>query len=165
MLLQPRFGALQLLLFQKLKSPLKGKRFQTIHEIQENTMGQLMATRRTVWGLKVLILEGTEVSWSYVQCFLYLVCSSINVSVFHRTWLDTFWTDHFIHTQTYLHMCVLLLFVLITREICQNILSRVPILNNQTKISLEGGLYHGLINRRFIWASPGTSELTKEAVF
>ena len=31
-------------LFPKLKSPLKGKRFQTIDEIQENTMGQLMVT-------------------------------------------------------------------------------------------------------------------------
>ena len=38
-------------------------------------------------------LNGTEVSWSYVQCFLYLVFSSINVSIFHITWLDTFWTD------------------------------------------------------------------------
>ena len=30
-------------LFPKLKSPLKGKRFQTIIEIQENMMGPLMA--------------------------------------------------------------------------------------------------------------------------
>ena len=30
-------------LFPKLKSPLKGKRFQTTSEIQKNTMGQLMA--------------------------------------------------------------------------------------------------------------------------
>ena len=30
-------------LFPKLKSPLKGKRVQTVDEIQENTMGQLMA--------------------------------------------------------------------------------------------------------------------------
>ena len=30
-------------LFPKLKSPLKGKRYQTINEIQENMMGQLMA--------------------------------------------------------------------------------------------------------------------------
>ena len=30
-------------LFPKLKSPLKGKRFQSVDEIQENTMGQLMA--------------------------------------------------------------------------------------------------------------------------
>ena len=38
-------------------------------------------------------LKGTEASLSHVQCFLYLVSSSINVSVFHITWLDTFWTD------------------------------------------------------------------------
>ena len=35
-------------LFPKLKSPLKGKSFQTIDEIQENMTGQLMATGRTV---------------------------------------------------------------------------------------------------------------------
>ena len=38
-------------------------------------------------------LKGTEVSLPYVHCFLYLVFSSINVSMFHSTWLDTFWTD------------------------------------------------------------------------
>ena len=37
-------------LFSKLKSPLKGKRFQTISDIQENTMGQLMEIGRTMWG-------------------------------------------------------------------------------------------------------------------
>ena len=68
--------------FPKLKSPLKGKRFQTIDEIQENTEGQLMATRRTVWSPKMPTSKGTEVSLSYVQCFLKLVSSSINVSVF-----------------------------------------------------------------------------------
>ena len=57
-------------LFPKLKSPLKGKRFQTIHEIQENMMGQLMAIGRTVWGPKVPTLKGTEMSLSYIQCFL-----------------------------------------------------------------------------------------------
>ena len=85
-------------LFPKLKSPLKGKRFQTTDEIQENTMGQLMATGRTVWGPKVPTLKGTEAWLSYVQCFLYLVSSSINVSIFHSTWLDAFWPD-----LTYLH--------------------------------------------------------------
>ena len=30
-------------LFPKLKSPLKGKRFQAVNDIQENIMGQLMA--------------------------------------------------------------------------------------------------------------------------
>ena len=35
-------------LFPKLKSPLKGKRFQTVNEIQENTTGKLMVTERPV---------------------------------------------------------------------------------------------------------------------
>ena len=35
-------------LFLKLKSPLKGKRFQTIDGIWENMMGQLMVLGRTV---------------------------------------------------------------------------------------------------------------------
>ena len=68
-------------------------RFQTISEIQENTTGQLMAIGGTVWGPKVPIFKGTEVSLSYVQCFLYPVSSTINVSVLHIAWLDTFWTD------------------------------------------------------------------------
>ena len=59
-------------LFSKLKSRLKGKRFQTIDEIQENMRGQLMGIRRTVWGPRVPTLKGTEVSLSYIQCFLYL---------------------------------------------------------------------------------------------
>ena len=69
--------------FPKLKSALNGKRFQTTNEIQENMLGHLMAIGRTVWGPKVLTLKGTEASLSYVQCFLYLVSSSINVSIFH----------------------------------------------------------------------------------
>ena len=77
-------------LFPKLKSPLKGKRFQIIDEIQENTTGQLMAIGRTVWGPKVPPLKGTETSLSFVHCFLYLVSPSINVSTFHITWLATF---------------------------------------------------------------------------
>ena len=73
-------------------TPLKWTRFQTVDEIQDNKRGQLMVMGRTVWGAKVPTLKGTEVSLSYVQCFLYLV-SSINVSIFHTTWLDTIWTD------------------------------------------------------------------------
>ena len=80
-------------IFPKLTSPLKGKRFQTIDVIQENMIGQLMAMWRTVWGPKVPILKGTEESLSYVQCSLYFVSPSINVSIFHITWVDTFWTD------------------------------------------------------------------------
>ena len=60
-------------LFPKLKSPLKGKRFLTVNEIQENVMGQLMAIGTPGWGPKVPTLKGTEASLSYVQYFLYLV--------------------------------------------------------------------------------------------
>ena len=35
--------------------------------------------------LKVINLKGTELSLTYVQCFLYLVSSSIIVSIFHIT--------------------------------------------------------------------------------
>ena len=69
--LQPRFG--DFWLFPKLKSPLKGNRFHTIDEIQENMMGQPMAIERIVWGSKEPTLKGTEASLSYVQCFLCLL--------------------------------------------------------------------------------------------
>ena len=59
--------------FPKQKSHLKGKGFQTIDEIQENTTGQLMAIGRTLWGPKLSTLKGTEASSSYVQCFSYLL--------------------------------------------------------------------------------------------
>ena len=71
--LQPRLAPCDFWLFPKLKSPLKGKGFQTIDEIQENMTGQLMVIGWTVWGPNVPTLKGTEVSLSYVQCFLYLV--------------------------------------------------------------------------------------------
>ena len=89
----PDFAPCEYWLFLKLKSLLKGKRFQTISEIQENKTEQLMEIGRTVWGLKMATLQGTETSVAYVQCFFYLVSSSINVSICHSTWLGTFWTD------------------------------------------------------------------------
>ena len=79
--------------FPNLKSPLKGKRFRTVCEIEENMVGQLMAIGRTMWGPKVPTLKGTEASLSYVWCFLYIVSPSINVFTFYITCLDTFWTD------------------------------------------------------------------------
>ena len=87
-------------LFPKLKSPLKGKRFQITDEIKENMMGQLMAIPtedfaecfeewKRCWENCVrsqgAYFEGTEVSLSYIQCFLYHISSSVNVSIFHIT--------------------------------------------------------------------------------
>ena len=90
--LQSRFGTLQLLVFPKTTSPLKGKRFQTVSEIQENTTSSWWQLGE-LWGPKLSTLKGTKVSLSCEQCFLYLLFSSISVSIFHITWLDTFWTD------------------------------------------------------------------------
>ena len=42
--------------------------------------------------------KGSEAPLSCVQCFLYLVSSSINVSIVHITCLDTFWTDLLTHS-------------------------------------------------------------------
>ena len=72
-------------LFPKLKSPLKGKRFQTINEIQENTTGKADGDWKNCVRSKSATLKGTEVLLSYVQRFLYFVSSSINVSIFHIT--------------------------------------------------------------------------------
>ena len=93
-------------LFPKLKSPLTRKRFQTVYEIQENTIRQLVAIRRIMWGPNVPTLKGTEASLSHVQCFLYLISSSINVSIFLSVWLDTLWTDYthiYIYIQIHTH--------------------------------------------------------------
>ena len=86
-------------LFPKLKSPLKGKSFQSINETQENMTGQLMETGRTVWGPKVPTLKGTEASLSFV-------------SIFHITWLETFSTD-LIHMLSVGTVCLVFLLVVI----------------------------------------------------
>ena len=90
---KPHLASCDFCLSPKPKAPLKRKRFQTVDEIQKNMTGLLMATGRIVWGPKVPTLKRTEAPSSCVQWFLYLVSSSINVSIFHITWLDTFWTD------------------------------------------------------------------------
>ena len=54
-------------IFPKLKSPLKGKRFQTVDEIQENTTGQLMVIGRTVGDPKMPTLKGTVYADTFCQ--------------------------------------------------------------------------------------------------
>ena len=44
----PDLASCNFCFFPKVKSPLKGKRFQTVDEIQENTTGQLMVIGRIV---------------------------------------------------------------------------------------------------------------------
>ena len=64
----PDLVSCDFLLFLKLKSPLKGKRFQTINEIQENMMGQLMMTERAVWVPSCLLWRGLR-----LHCPMYSV--------------------------------------------------------------------------------------------
>ena len=63
-------------LFPKLKSPLKGKRFPTVDEIQENTTGQLMAIGRTMWGANVPTLKGLKCHCPMynVSCIFFKKC-------------------------------------------------------------------------------------------
>ena len=73
--------------FPRLKSPLNGKRFQTVDEIQENRTAESNSTKifgRVIWAVQGMLqelcvqlyqgtcFEGSEVSLSYVQCFLCL---------------------------------------------------------------------------------------------
>ena len=91
--LQPRFGAMWLLAFPKTKITFEREEISD-HQWDSGKYSRTTdGDGRTVWGPKVPTLKGTEALLSYVQCFLYLVSSSINVSIFHITWLDTFWTD------------------------------------------------------------------------
>ena len=90
--LQPRFGALQLLAFSKTKVTFEREEISD-HQWDSETYDQAADSDwETVWVSKGPTLKGTEVSLSYVQCFLYLVSSSINVSIFHSIWMDTSWT-------------------------------------------------------------------------
>ena len=86
---QSRYGALWLLAF--LKTKITFEREEILDLRWDSEKYHRAADWRTVWGPKVPTLKGT-LSLSYVQCFFYLVSSSIKVSIFHITWLNTFWT-------------------------------------------------------------------------
>ena len=88
--LQPWFGALRLLPFPKTKITFErgeisdhqwnsGKHDRAAYGYWENCVRSQGAYLEGDWGIIVL-------------CTVFLV-SSINVPVFHSTWLDTFWTD------------------------------------------------------------------------
>ena len=87
--LQPRFGALRLLAFPKTKITCEkeaisdhgwdsGKYDRAADGDWENYVRSQGACFEGVWDIIVL-------------CKMFLVSSSINVSIFHITWLDTFW--------------------------------------------------------------------------
>ena len=93
--LQSRFGTLWLMVFPRTKIIFEeeeildcqwdsGYYYRAADGEWENGVRSQGAYFEGDWGIIVLCTP---------QCFLYPVFSSINVSIFHIMWLDTFWTD------------------------------------------------------------------------
>ena len=90
-LLQLTFGALWLLAFPKIKITFER---EEISDHQWDS-GKYNRAAESDWE-NCVRSQGAyfEGDWSIiVLCTMFLVCSSVNASVFHITWLDTFWTD------------------------------------------------------------------------
>ena len=118
--LQPRFGALQLVAFPKTKITFEREeisdrqwdsgKYDRVADGDSNKgflqtiLNSGRNTERTMWGAKVPTLKRTEASLSYVPCVFYLVSFSLNVSIFHITLLDTFWTK-LLCTFLYMYYC------------------------------------------------------------
>ena len=85
-------------LFPKLKSPLNPFRFQVVDKNQGNMTGIANVHWENYVRSQGAYFEG---DWGIlVLCTMFLVSSSINVSIFHITWLDTLWTAFAYDTQT-----------------------------------------------------------------
>ena len=93
--LQPRFGALRLLAFPQIKIIFEREEISNHQWDSRKYYGA--ADRKSCEKPNVPTLKGTEASLSCIQCFLYFVSSSINVSIFHIVYLGTFWTDLYIY--------------------------------------------------------------------
>ena len=80
--LEPKFGTLRL----KLKSPLKGKRFQTDSRKYD---GAADGNWENCVRSQGAYFEGDRGIIVLCTMFLVSLSSSLNVSIFHITWLDT----------------------------------------------------------------------------
>ena len=90
--LQPRFGTLRLLAGTKTKITFERGKISN-HQWDS---GKYNGATDGDWENCVRsqgTWKGTEVSLSCVQCFLYLVSSSVSVPIFCIVWLDTFWAN------------------------------------------------------------------------
>ena len=91
--LHPRFGDLQILAFLKTKITFERE------EISDCwwDSGKYDRAADGNWEKCVrsqgACFEGDFEEGIIVLCTMFLVSSSINISIFHRTWLGTFWTD------------------------------------------------------------------------
>ena len=89
--LQPRFNVLQLLVFPQTKITFERKE---ISDGQRDS-GKCDWAADGDWQ-KCVRSQGVyfEGDWGVIAlCTMFLESSSINISIFHITWLDIFWTD------------------------------------------------------------------------
>ena len=96
--------------FPKLKSPLKGKRFQPLRIFRKIWQGRWWWLGELCEVLWCLLWRGLRRHCLNVWCFLYVVSFSKSVPIFYSAWLDTFWTVSLsfslslsLHTHTHTH--------------------------------------------------------------
>ena len=96
--LQPRFGGLWLLSFSKTEISFEREEISGYQSDSGKYKGAADGDWETCVRSQGAYFEG---DWGViVLCTLFLVSSSINVSIFHTTWLDTFWTGLVFHTSS-----------------------------------------------------------------
>ena len=89
--LQPRFGVLQLLTFHKTQIVFEREEISDCRWDSGKYDGAADGDWENYVTSQGAYLEG---DWGViVLCTMFLVFCSINVSIFHIIWLDTFWTD------------------------------------------------------------------------
>ena len=102
--LLPRFGARRLLAFPKIKIAFEREEISDHWWDLGKYDGAADGNCENYVRSQGTYLEGDRGIIVLCTCFLYIVSSSINVSIFHITWLDTFWTD-LIFTAKY-YICI-----------------------------------------------------------
>ena len=79
-------------LFPKLNHLSKGGDFRPSKRLRKIRWGSWWWLGELCEVPRCLLWRGLRCPLSYVWCFLYLVSSSVNVSIFHSTWLGALWT-------------------------------------------------------------------------
>ena len=89
--LQPRFGTLWLLAFPKIKITFEREEISACQWGLRNYNGPADGVWENCVRSQGAYFEG---DWGViVPCTMFLVSSSVDVSIFEITWLDTFWSD------------------------------------------------------------------------
>ena len=114
---QSRFGTLELPVFPKTRITFESKE---ISDCRWDS-GKYDGAADGDWE-NCVRSQGAYFEGNYVQCFLYFISSSISVSIFHITCLDTFWT-HLI----YVYQIIMLYTSNLYNVICQLYLSKARV--------------------------------------